>query len=195
MIEVHQCLGKFFEALITAIGQKYQENLKVMDQSKLFSITACSIMENHPHSLVQSEAVRCIQQLHVFAPNVVNLHSSVPWLCNNLLSAHLVLGKASVGCLRQLAHKEVKEICDIGKTIAENNEQVSKKMYIINKGLEGLLFSLLDAEGDSHLLQHIREIIICLLTALDDKNLKHWFGLCKQVLLASNVEEETQQEK
>ena len=109
-----------------------------MERSKLFSITACSIMENHPDSLVQSEAVRCMQQLHVFAPNVVNLHSLVPRLCNNLLSAHLVLRKASVECLRQLAHKEAKEICDIGKTIVENNEQVSKKMYINNKGLEGL---------------------------------------------------------
>ena len=59
----------------------------------------------------------------------------------------------------------------------------------------GLLFSLLDAEGNSRLLQHIRETIISLLTALVAKNLKHWFGLCKQVLLASNVEEETQQEK
>ena len=101
-------------------------------------------MENHPDSLVQSEAVRCMQQLHVFAPNVVNLHSLVPRLCNNLLSAHLVLRKASVECLRQLAHKEAKEICDIGKTIIENNEQVSKKMYINNKGLEGLFNQLID---------------------------------------------------
>ena len=125
-----------------------------MEQSKLVSVTACSIMENYPDSLVQSEAVRCMQQLHVFAQNAVNLHSLVPWLCNNLLSAYLVLRKASVTCLPQLTHKEVKEICDIGKTIAENNEQVSKKMYINNKGLEDLLFSLLDA-GDSLLFQHI----------------------------------------
>ena len=54
----------------------------------------------------------------------------------------------------------------------------------------GLLFSLLDAETDAELLKHIRETITSMLHALADNDLKHWLTLCKQVLLASNVDDE-----
>ena len=54
----------------------------------------------------------------------------------------------------------------------------------------GLLFSLLDAETDPKLLKHIRETITSMLQALADNDLKHWLALCKQVLLASNVDDE-----
>ena len=101
-------------------------------------MTACSIMQNHPDSLVQAEAICCLQKLHLFAPNVVNLNTLIPHLCKNLLSPHLILRQASVDCLRQLAHREAKDICELGRVIIENNEDVVKKMYISNRGLEGL---------------------------------------------------------
>lgn len=103
----------------------------------MFCMVAYSIMQNHPDSLVQAEAIRCLQQLHIFAPNVVNLNTLIPNLCNKLLSPHLLLRKASVDCLRQLAHREASEICELGKSIVDNNEEVVKKMYISNRGLEG----------------------------------------------------------
>lgn len=105
----------------------------------MFCMAACSIMQNHPDSLVQAEAIRCLQQLHIFAPNVVNLTTLIPNLCNKLLSSHLILRKASVECLRQLAHREAKDICELGKKIVDNNEEVVKKMYISNRGLEGII--------------------------------------------------------
>jgi len=57
------------------------------------------------------------------------------------------------------------------------------------------LFSLLDAETDPNLLKHIRETITSALQALADSDWKHWLGLCKQVLLASIVEDEPEQNK
>ena len=42
-------------------------------------------------------------------------------------------------CLRQLAHREAKDICDLGRVIIENNDEVVKKMYISNRGLEGIV--------------------------------------------------------
>ena len=65
------------------------------------------------------------------------------------------------------------------------------KSLITNSSYIGLLFSLLDAEVDTILLKHIRETITSMLQALAAKDLKHWLGLCKQVLLASIVEDET----
>ena len=49
---------------------------------------------------------------------------------------------------------------------------------------------MLDAEVEAHLLKQIREIITSMLQALAANDLKHWLGLCKQVLLASNVKED-----
>lgn len=48
----------------------------------------------------------------------------------------------------------------------------------------------MDAETDPKLLKHIRETITSMLQALADNDLKHWLALCKQVLLASNVDDE-----
>lgn len=188
--EVHQCLGKCIGALITAIGPEFQELSKTVERFRLFCMVSCSIMQNHPDSLVQSEAIRCLQQLHMFAPTVVNLSTLIPNLCNKLLSSHLNLRKSSVECLRQLAHREAKDICELGKAIVDDNVEVVKKMYTSNRGLEGVLFSLLDVEEDGRILKHIRETITSTLQALADNDLKHWLGLCKQVLLASKAEEE-----
>ena len=37
-------------------------------------------MQDHPDSLVQAEAIACLQQLHMFAPRHVNLTTLVPHL-------------------------------------------------------------------------------------------------------------------
>ena len=96
-------------------------------------------MQSHPDALVRSEAIRCLQQLHMFAPDVVNLQTLIPHLCHQLLSPHLNLRKSSVECLRQLAHREAHEICALGKSIVNDNKEVVKKMYTSNRGLEGQL--------------------------------------------------------
>lgn len=47
-------------------------------------------MQDHTDSLVQAEAIACLQQLHMFAPRHVNLSSLVPNLCVSV-SLFLVL--------------------------------------------------------------------------------------------------------
>ena len=189
MTEVHQCLGKCVGALITAIGPELQDTSKAMERSRMFCMSANTIMTNHPDSQVQSESINCLQQLHIFAPNVVNLNTLVPHLCNLLLSPHLLLRRGSVGCLRQLAHREAEDICKQGMKVIEENEEIKKRMFIAGKGIEGLLFSLLDAEVEPGLQKHIRETLVSLLQTLAVDNVGHWLGLCKQVLLATKAED------
>ena len=38
-------------------------------------------MQDHYDSLVEAEAISCLQQLHLFAPRHVNLTTLVPHLC------------------------------------------------------------------------------------------------------------------
>ena len=53
-------------------------------------LVACAIMQDHPDSLVGSEAIACLQQLHMFAPRHVNLTSLVPHLCVSRLPPRLL---------------------------------------------------------------------------------------------------------
>lgn len=112
-------------------------------------LVGCAIMQDHSDSLVQAAAISCLQQLHMFAPRHVNLSSLVPCLCvryndygipqaismiclnlktNFLLhhgiqvhlsSSHLLLRRAAVACLRQLAQREAAEVCEYAMTLAK----------------------------------------------------------------------------
>lgn len=94
-------------------------------------------MQNHPDSIVQSEAISCLQQLHIFAPRHVNLSTLVPSLCTNLSSAHLILRRAAVACLRQLSQREAKDVCEHALACKTNPEQ-SKSTYLVTIGNDGL---------------------------------------------------------
>lgn len=105
-------------------------------------------MQDHSDSLVQAAAISCLQQLHMFAPRHVNLSSLVPCLCVreksdlkaqqrcfililtpvsllcggvqvHLSSSHLLLRRAAVACLRQLAQREAAEVCEYAMSLAK----------------------------------------------------------------------------
>ena len=106
---------------------------------RLQCVVSCAIMQNHPDSLVQAEAINCLQQLHVFAPSHVNLVTVVRRLCTNLSSPHLLLRRASVACLRQLSQREAKEVCEHAMKAGEekSNQMARYGVLIGDKGLEG----------------------------------------------------------
>jgi hypothetical protein len=85
-VDVHQCLGKCLAALITTIGPELQGNTGSITTARLSCLVCCAIMQDHPDSQVQAEAISCLQQLHLFAPRHVNLTTLVPHLCVCLLS-------------------------------------------------------------------------------------------------------------
>lgn len=113
-------------------------------------LVGCAIMQDHSDSLVQAAAISCLQQLHMFAPRHVNLSSLVPCLCVShqqiyttktaiivtrftvfhctvgflqvhLCSSHLLLRRAAVACLRQLAQREAAEVCEYAMSLAKRS--------------------------------------------------------------------------
>lgn len=44
-------------------------------------LLGCAVMQDNPGCLVQAQAISCLQQLHMFAPQHVNLSSLVSCLC------------------------------------------------------------------------------------------------------------------
>uniref|UniRef100_A0A8C4LEW8 HEAT repeat-containing protein 5B n=1 Tax=Equus asinus asinus TaxID=83772 RepID=A0A8C4LEW8_EQUAS len=186
--EVHQCLGRCLGAIITTVGPELQGNGATISTIRSSCLVGCAITQDHSDSLVQAAAISCLQQLHMFAPRHVNLSSLVPSLCVSiklfhsvhLCSSHLLLRRAAVACLRQLAQREAAEVCEYAMSLAKNAGDKEKT------GLEGLLFGMLDRETDRKLCSDIHDTLGHMLSSLAVEKLSHWLMLCKDVLAASS---------
>ncbi|KAM4591121.1 HEAT repeat-containing protein 5B isoform 2-T2 [Odontesthes bonariensis] len=187
--EVHQCLGRCLGALITTVGPELQGNGATISTIRSSCLVGCAIMQDHSDSLVQAAAISCLQQLHMFAPRHVNLSSLVPCLCVHLCSSHLLLRRAAVACLRQLAQREAAEVCEYAMSLAKragdgkNNTKIN--LNITETGLEGVLFGMLDRETDRKLCSDIHDTLGHMLSSLAVEKLSHWLKLCKDVLAAT----------
>uniref|UniRef100_A0A8B9RHI8 HEAT repeat-containing protein 5B n=1 Tax=Astyanax mexicanus TaxID=7994 RepID=A0A8B9RHI8_ASTMX len=180
--EVHQCLGRCLGALITTVGPELQGNSPTISTIRSSCLVGCAIMQDHSDSLVQAAAISCLQQLHMFAPRHVNLSSLVPCLCVHLCSSHLLLRRAAVACLRQLAQREAAEVCAYAMSLAK---KAGDNLNITETGLEGVLFGMLDRETDRKLCSDIHDTLGHMLSSLAVEKLSHWLKLCKDVLAAS----------
>ncbi|KAK2577979.1 hypothetical protein KPH14_008413 [Odynerus spinipes] len=194
-IDVHQCIGKVLSALITTIGPELQGNTTTICMARSSFLCACAIMQDHQDPLVQAEATGCLQQLHLFAPRHVNLSSLVPTLCRTLSSNHLLLRKAAISCLRQLAQREAKEVCEHAMTLANESRgtNVVEGLVITETGLPGVLFSMLDTETDSKLIKDIHDTLMSMLQILAADNLSQWLSLCKDVLTIASESSTTEE--
>uniref|UniRef100_A0A8B9QLQ6 HEAT repeat-containing protein 5B n=1 Tax=Apteryx owenii TaxID=8824 RepID=A0A8B9QLQ6_APTOW len=207
--EVHQCLGRCLGAIITTVGPELQGNGATISTIRSSCLVGCAITQDHSDSLVQAAAISCLQQLHMFAPRHVNLSSLVPSLCVHLCSSHLLLRRAAVACLRQLAQREAAEVCEYAMSLVKNagdkeNSSININPFapgagsrrdihsrhqgvnITETGLEGVLFGMLDRETDRKLCSDIHDTLGHMLSSLAVENLSHWLMLCKDVLAASS---------
>uniref|UniRef100_A0A674NIR2 HEAT repeat-containing protein 5B n=1 Tax=Takifugu rubripes TaxID=31033 RepID=A0A674NIR2_TAKRU len=185
--EVHQCLGRCLGALITTVGPELQGNGATISTIRSSCLVGCAIMQDHSDSLVQAAAISCLQQLHMFAPRHVNLSSLVPCLCVHLSSSHLLLRRAAVACLRQLAQREAAEVCEYAMSLAK---RAGDNLNITETGLEGVLFGMLDRETDRKLCSDIHDTLGHMLSSLAVEKLSHWLHLCKDVLADSEKKDE-----
>ncbi|XP_041803257.1 HEAT repeat-containing protein 5B isoform X3 [Chelmon rostratus] len=186
--EVHQCLGRCLGALITTVGPELQGNGATISTIRSSCLVGCAIMQDHSDSLVQAAAISCLQQLHMFAPRHVNLSSLVPCLCVHLCSSHLLLRRAAVACLRQLAQREAAEVCEYAMSLAKragDSKDPTINLNITETGLEGVLFGMLDRETDRKLCSDIHDTLGHMLSSLAVEKLSHWLKLCKDVLAAT----------
>ncbi|XP_067647138.1 HEAT repeat-containing protein 5B isoform X4 [Eurosta solidaginis] len=178
-VDVHQCVGRVLNALITTVGPELQSNNGAVGSIRSSFLCAAAIMQSHTDPLVQVEATGCLQQLHLFGPKYVNLSSLVPTLVKTLSSNYLMLRKAAVSCLRQLSQREAKEVCELALTITPEQ---CPDITITEYGLPGVLFAMLDTETDAEMLKNIHDTLTSMLQMLASDNLSSWLSLCKNVL-------------
>lgn len=155
-------------------------------------VCACAVLgQSYNHPTVRAEAIAGLQQLHMFAPNAVNLTSLVPELCCNLQSPHWVLRKASVACLRQFAQREAAAICELAKGLdSEEDDDDTKELGALHlnnqSGLPGLMFSLLDHEQDPSMISDIHDALNSMMHSMAAENLSVWLSLCREVLTVAS---------
>ncbi|XP_019374461.1 PREDICTED: HEAT repeat-containing protein 5A isoform X1 [Gavialis gangeticus] len=193
--EVHQSLGRCLNALITTLGPELQGSTTTVSALRTSCLLGCAVMQDNPDCLVQAQAISCLQQLHMFAPRHVNLSSLVSCLCEILLdnsvlvnfcSSYLLLRRAVLACLRQLAQREAAEVSEHAVAfVKDTREDFTPDINIREVGLEGALLSLLDKEVDQRLCQDIRETLSHMLTSMAVEKLSFWLKLCKDVLASS----------
>lgn len=102
----------------------------------------------------------------------------------------MLLRKAAISCLRQLAQREAKEVCEHAMTLANESRDtnVVEGLVITETGLPGVLFSMLDTETDSKLIKDIHDTLTSMLQILAADHLSQWLSLCKDVLtIASGI--------
>ncbi|RWS17916.1 HEAT repeat-containing protein 5B-like protein [Dinothrombium tinctorium] len=191
--DVHQCIGKLLSAIITTVGPELHSSSDSICTTRSSLLLACTIMQEHGDPIVQSEAISCLQQLHLFAPKHVDLPSVVPTLCNLIRSPHLFLRRAVVSCLQQFAQCDAKEVCDHSlKWLELAKEDQSKNPLQLDYGLVGVLFSLLDMENDHRIIIEIHKTIISIVQCLVSDNLHQLLALCKEVLTAADKDIENE---
>ncbi|XP_032289770.1 HEAT repeat-containing protein 5B isoform X3 [Drosophila virilis] len=192
-VDVHQCVGRVVNALITTVGPELQGNNTAVIAMRSSFLCAAALLQAHADPLVQAEAIGCLQQLHLFACKSLQLDTLVPTLVKMLASNYFILRKAAVACLRQLAHREAREVCELALAITPDQ---CPDLVITEYGLPGLLYSMLDTETDAEMLKNIHDTLTSMLQMLAADNLSNWLSLCKKVLTVavetgSSSEEQT----
>uniref|UniRef100_A0A673BWM9 HEAT repeat-containing protein 5A n=1 Tax=Sphaeramia orbicularis TaxID=375764 RepID=A0A673BWM9_9TELE len=135
-----------------------------------------AVMQGSPDCLVQSRAVSCLQQLHMFCPPHVDLSGLVPALCTHLSSSYLSLRGAVVACLRQLVQREALEVSQLAVTVVkELNRRDNTQL------------------GRTH--RHTRNAGPMMTSSATTGKLGHWLKLCKDVLSASTGGQGASQEQ
>ncbi|VDN83942.1 unnamed protein product, partial [Brugia pahangi] len=191
-VDVIRCTGKFVSALISTMGPELQL-VGAVEGTRTSFLIGSVMMLNSSDSLVQAEAISCLQQLHLFTPRHVHLDRLVVRLCKLLSSPHLILRKVSVCCLRQLVQREAKEVREHSQTLVPqgimNNMGRNVESGLPETGLEGALLAMLDVETDIKLKQDIKvslqETLISLVQAVSTDFLSYWLSLCKDILASS----------
>lgn len=198
--EVHHSLGRCLHGLITCLGPDLQGEAAAVAALRSSCLVGCAVMQASADSLVQSRAISCLQQLHMFSPAHLNLAVLVPALCEillddcvlaNLCSSYLCLRRAVVACLRQLVQREALEVSQLAVTLVKETPRrdiTPLDVTMKEVGLEGALFTLLDRQADRCLRRDIQETLIHMMTSsATTGKLGLWLKLCKDVLSATSA--------
>ncbi|KAK4799124.1 hypothetical protein SAY86_024489 [Trapa natans] len=161
LVDLQQGVGRLINAIVAALGPELSPGSIFFSRCKSV-ITEISSWQETATAL---ESVRFTQQLVLFAPQAVPVHSHVQNLLPTLSSRQPILRHLAVSTLQHLIEKDPDSIID---------EQI-----------EDSLFRMLDEETDTVIASLIRSTITRLLYATCPSTPSRWILICRNMVLSS----------
>ncbi|KAG9458284.1 hypothetical protein H6P81_002792 [Aristolochia fimbriata] len=161
LVDLRQGVGRLVNAIVAVLGPELSPGSTFFSRCK--SVVAEISSGQETSTLL--ECVRFTQQLVLFAPQAVSVHSHVKTLLPTLSSRQPALRHLTVSTLRHLIEKD--------------------PVAIIDEQIEVHLFRMLDEETDSEIGNLVRTTIKRLLYASCPSFPSRWIALCQNMVLAT----------
>ncbi|KFK41114.1 hypothetical protein AALP_AA2G087800 [Arabis alpina] len=162
-IDLSQGIGRLINAIVAVLGPELSPGSILFSRCKSV-VAEISSWQEIPTLL---ESVCFTQQLILFAPQAVSVHSHVKNLLLTLASRQPIIRRLSVSTLRHLIEKD--------------------PVSVIDEQIEDNLFQMLDEETDSEIGNLIRSTLIRLLYATCPSRPSRWMSICRNMALAASA--------
>ncbi|XP_057449103.1 protein SWEETIE-like [Lotus japonicus] len=163
LVDVQQGVGRLINAIVTVLGPELVPGSIFFSRSK----SAIAEISCWQETSTLLESARFTQQLVLFAPLAVSVHSHVQTLLSTLSSRQPNLRHLAVSTLRHLIEKD--------------------PASVIVEQIEDNLFFMLDEETDSEIGNLVQSTIMRLLYASCPSCPSHWISVCRKVVLATSM--------
>ncbi|CAL5053041.1 unnamed protein product [Urochloa decumbens] len=166
-VDLRQGIGHLINAIVAVLGPELAPGSTFFSRCK--SVIAEISSSNEMATLLES--VRFAQQLVLFAPQAVPVHSHVQGLIPTLYSRQPSLRYLAVSTLHHLIE--------------------SDPAAMIDENIEENLFSMLDEETDSEIAMLVRATIIRLLYTSCPLRPSRWLAVLRNMVLATSITRNT----
>ncbi|CAN6221242.1 unnamed protein product [Urochloa humidicola] len=166
-VDLRQGIGHLINAIVAVLGPELAPGSTFFSRCK--SVIAEISSSNEMATLLES--VRFAQQLVLFAPQAVPVHSHVQSLIPTLYSRQPSLRYLAVSTLRHLIERD--------------------PAAMIDENIEENLFSMLDEETDSEIAMLVRATIIRLLYTSCPLRPSRWLAVLRNMVLATSITRNT----
>ncbi|KAJ4850066.1 hypothetical protein Tsubulata_019358 [Turnera subulata] len=160
LIDLQQGVAHLINAIVAVLGPELAPGSIFFSRCK----SVIAEISSRQETATLLESVRFTQQLVLFAPQAVSVHSHVQTLLPTLSSKQPTLRHLAVSTLRHLIEKD--------------------PVSIIAEQIEDNLFHMLDEETDSEIGKLVRATILRLLLASCPSCPSHWLLICRNMVLA-----------
>ncbi|XP_059670574.1 protein SWEETIE [Cornus florida] len=163
-VDLQHGVGRLINAIVAVLGPELAPGSIFFSRCK----SVVAEISSRQETATLLESVRFTQQLVLFAPQAVTVHSHVKTLFPTLSSRQPTLRHLAVSTLRHLIEKD--------------------SASIIKEQIEVTLFRMLDEETDTEIGNLVRSTIMRLLYESCPSSPSHWLSICRNMILATPTE-------
>ncbi|CAI9110693.1 OLC1v1010761C1 [Oldenlandia corymbosa var. corymbosa] len=162
LVDLQQGVSSLINAIVAVLGPELSPGSIFFSRCK----SVIAEISSHEETATLLESVRFTQQLVLFAPQAVTVHSHVQTLLPTLSSRQPTLRHLALLTLRHLIEKD--------------------PVSVIDEQIEESLFHMLDEETNTEIANLARTTIMRLLYASCPLCPSHWLSICRHMILTSS---------